>query len=295
MAKPFVKWAGGKAKLVPAVAAAIAGPPRRYIEPFLGGGAMFFGLEGQGLAPAPIVNDLNAGLMEAYATVRDDVEPLIERLEGLGAAYLGGGPGHRAAFYYRMREERPATALDRAARLVFLNRTCFNGLYRVNRRGEFNVPHGDYKRPRICDAAGLREAAVALRGADLRCEDFEPLCDWAAEGDLLYLDPPYQPLTRTSSFTSYTEAAFGRAEQERLAAAARRAASRGALVLVSNSDHPFVRQLYEGFSIAEVSMSRAINSKGSARQPIAELLISSAPLPAAPRPALAGRSSAAAG
>lgn len=274
MARPFLKWAGGKARLVPLLAEAIAEQPRRYIEPFLGGGAVYFGLQAVGLSSAAVLNDLNHDLIETFGIVRDDPGGLITRLGELEEEYMAGGAEHRAACYYRRRGAAVGTPIDLAARFIFLNRTCFNGLYRVNRSGQFNVPHGRYERPRICDPAGLAAAAAALRGVELRSEDFEAICEEAGPGDLLYLDPPYQPLSRTSSFTSYTGAVFGQVEQRRLAAAARRAWDRGAAVIVSNSAHPLVESLYEGFHIRRVLMSRAINSVPGGRLPIDELLIS---------------------
>ena len=273
MAAPFVKWAGGKGRLAPQIAAYLDGPPERYIEPFAGGGAVFFALEAQGLAPHAHLNDLNSDLAEAYKVVRDRVDELIDELRTMSALYLAHGPGDRAAMYYRIRREERSDAVSRAARLIFLNRTCFNGLFRVNRRGQFNVPHGTYARPRILDAQRLREASGALHAATISCEDFEAVCATAGDGDFVYLDPPYQPLSATSNFTAYTDRSFGPADQERLAACVREMAARGAQVVVSNSAHPFIEELYDGFELERVKMSRAIKSVGRGRSPVDELLI----------------------
>lgn len=274
MAAPFVKWAGGKGRLAPLIAASLEGQtPRRYFEPFTGGGAVFFSLQAQGLAPEPRLNDINPGLVEAYEVVRDDVDALIAELRVISALYLDLSATERAAMYYRIRREERDTPAGRAARLLFLNRTCFNGLFRVNRRGQFNVPHGAYARPRILDTQRLRQASSALAAVTITADDFETVCADAGEGDFVYLDPPYQPLSATSSFTAYTDRSFGPADQERLALCVRAMSQRGARIMLSNSAHPFIEGLYHGFYSRRVKMSRAINSVGKGRTPIDELLV----------------------
>lgn len=274
MATPFLKWAGGKARLVPTVAQAIAGfQPHHYLEPFLGGGAMYFGLQARGLMSAATLNDYNPALIEAYQLLRDEPTALIGELQHLATHYLEGPHESRADFYYRVRAESPETPLSRAARLLFLNRTCFNGLYRVNRRGQFNVPHGRYAKPRICDPELLLACSEALAATQLHARDFIEICNMAAPGDLVYLDPPYQPLSATSSFTAYTDSSFGMADQLRLAHAVRDLTARGVYVALSNSTHPMLEDLYRDFHIHRVKMPRAINSVGSRRAPIDELLI----------------------
>ncbi len=274
MAAPFLKWAGGKSRLVPTVAEAIADlHPSRYLEPFLGGGAMFFGLQARGLHCPAVLNDFNPLLIEAYALIRDDVESLIPELDHLGRLYFQADAAERTRIYYALRSSAPATPAGRVARLIFLNRTCFNGLYRVNRQGEFNVPHGSYDNPRICDPAGLRACAYALAATELTTGDFATLCESASEGDLIYLDPPYQPLNTTSSFTAYTDASFVMADQVRLAEQVRAMSERGAVVVLSNSTHPSIEDLYAGFEVRRVKMARAINATAEGRGPIDELLI----------------------
>lgn len=228
----------------------------------------------RGPFPATL-NDSTTELIEAYSAVRDDLDALLDALDSLAAGYLPLEHAERARFYYAQRSLSPRTTIARAARLMFLNRTCYNGLYRVNREGRFNVPHGVYANPRVVDEPGLRACATALANVDLRCEDFATACDRANAGDFVYLDPPYYPLSATSQFTSYTSGSFGPAEQERLRDTFERLTHRGVAALLSNSDHPCVHALYEGrgYRVAQVTMSRAINSNTALRTPIPELLI----------------------
>ena len=273
MARPFLKWAGGKAKLAPLVAERAPERIGRYHEPFLGGGAIFFALREAGRIAGAALADGNADLIETWRAVRDDVEGVIAALEPLAARYLETEPLKRAFVYAEVRDQRPRLPARRAARLLFLNKTCFNGLYRVNRKGRFNVPHGRYEQPAILDAERLRDASYALAGADLRAEDFEAACARAEPGDFVYLDPPYQPLSATSAFTQYTSADFGFADQQRLRDAFDGLTERGVPALLSNSAHPDIEALYRGYAIERVPMGRSINSNGAGRKPIDELLI----------------------
>ena len=274
MATPFLKWAGGKAKLVPEIAARLPSGFERYHEPFLGGGAVFFGLAAERPLHRPALNDANRDLVEVFTAVRDDVDALVEAVRRLACAYLKVPADQRATFYYDVRASAPTDAIERSARLLFLNRTCYNGLFRVNRAGRFNVPHGRYANPAILNEANLRDASGTLQCAGLHSLDFEEACSRAARGDFVYLDPPYHPLSRTSHFTAYTSTDFGWADQERLARVFRELTSRGVYALLSNSSHGAIRDLYEGFELAEVPMSRAINSHPGRRSAIAELLVS---------------------
>ena len=275
MAKPFLKWAGGKGKLAPLIAERVRRESisiARYHEPFLGGGAVFFALHEAGLAGDASLADTNADLIATYKAVRDDVEGVIAALGELSRQYLARESSQRGLYYYEVRNQRRLRRPDRkAARLLFLNKTCYNGLYRVNSKGHFNVPHGRYKRPTILDAERLREASATL--ARIEATDFEEACARAQPGDFVYLDPPYQPLSETSHFTSYTKDGFGIDEQHRLRAAFDDLTARGVPALLSNSDHPFIRDLYDGYSIEEVAMGRNINSKATERSAISELLI----------------------
>jgi DNA adenine methylase len=276
---PFLKWAGGKKRLAATVVAHAPTRFGRYHEPFLGGGAVFFALRSAGYSGPATLADASAELISCFEAVRDEIEPLIARLRRLADDYLLAVD--RAEVYYAVRSQPALTPVDRAARMLFLNRTCYNGLYRVNRRGEFNVPHGRYLNPRIIDEVNLRACSTALQGVELRCEDFEAACDRASRSDFVYLDPPYQPLSRTSSFTGYTAGAFGKAEQERLRDCFERMTARGVAAVLSNSEHSCTRDLYDdhGYVLEEVAMSRAINSVPSKRTAIAELLVSNTSRP----------------
>lgn len=271
-----MKWAGGKGKLAPRIVEAAPRAFGRYHEPFAGAGAAFFALEeaSQGLKAS--LSDANPELVAAFRAVRDDPEGLAAELAPLAQRYLAGDPDQRRRIYYEMRARPPLDPVAAAARFIFLNKTCFNGLYRVNAAGGFNVPHGDYANPRILDARALLAASRALAGADIAVRDFAVACAAAAPGDFVYLDPPYQPLSATSSFTAYTSGDFGPADQVRLRDTFDDLTRRGVFALLSNSDHPAIRELYEGrgYCLEQVQMSRAINSNGARRSPIPELLIS---------------------
>lgn len=261
--KPFLKWAGGKAKLAPKILAHFPERFKRYHEPFIGGGAIFFTL-GPRMAT---LSDINDDLVNTYITIRDNVEALIDELRK-----------HHATeeYFYAVRalvrQEMPL--LQSAARTIFLNRTCFNGLYRVNRSGKFNVPFGRYANPKICNADNLRTVADALQGVDLRVEDALAIGQRARRGDLVYFDPPYDPVSTTSSFTSYAKGGFGRDEQVQLAEVFANLADRGVHVVLSNSDTPFIRDLFAGFRIEQVFVRRPINSRADRRGPVPEVLVS---------------------
>jgi len=274
--RPFLKWAGGKsqllAELVPRARAALCGAGG-YHEPFIGGGALFFELAALGALPPRVrLADTNPNLVEAWATVRDDVEGLIRRLAEHQA-------GHDEAHYYEVRAAVPAEPVDRAARLVYLNKTCFNGLYRENSKGQYNVPMGRYARPSILDAANLRACSAALQGAEVVRAPFAAVEAAAAEGDLVYFDPPYDPLSPTSSFTRYAREDFGAADQEALAGLFGRLAARGVRVLLSNSDTPRVRAWYAGHAVDTVWAARSVNSRADRRGKVAEVLVRGGPEP----------------
>ena len=276
MARPFLKWAGGKAKLAPLVAERAPERIGRYHEPFLGGGAVFFALREAGRIAGAALADGNADLIGAWRAVRDDVEKLIRHLRDHARQYEGREWSRRGQYYYDVRDRlRPRSPAGRAARLIFLNKTCFNGLYRVNREGRFNVPHGRHRNPRILDREGLREASAALACARIEAIDFEDACARAKPGDFVYLDPPYQPLSDTSVFTEYTQGGFGIDEQRRLRDAFDDLTKRDVPALLSNSEHPVIRELYSRYDdITPVRMGRNINANAAGRAPITELLIS---------------------
>ena len=262
-AKPFLKWVGGKRQLLPVIALLV--PPKfgTYYEPFLGGGALFFALRPK----RAWLTDANERLVRAYRGVRDGHESVARALR----LYP-----HSLDFFQGMRELKIDNMEDGdvAAWLIYLNKTCFNGLYRVNKANRFNVPFGRYTNPKICDAENLLACSAALSNAHLECGDFEAVVNGAKRGDFVYFDPPYVPISVTSDFTSYTKGGFDVADQIRLRDVARGLKKRGVHVLLSNSSAPIVRELYgKGFEIIEVSATRRVNSKASARGAVTELLI----------------------
>lgn len=269
-ASPVLKWAGGKRRLLSQYEAHFPSEFGSYFEPFFGGGAVFFWLFSRGLLADTdvLLNDVNPDLINFYTVLRDDCESLIERLQEHRRR-------HDKEYYYKTRaqQQRRMKPVNRAARLMYLNRTCFNGLYRVNSKGEFNVPIGRYKNPLICDPPGLRAAASALSQVEFSLGSFKDACKKAVAGDLVYFDPPYVPLNTTSSFTSYTRENFTKDDQQELADTFRELAERGVKVCLSNSDTPLVRELYKDFEKHVIMAPRAINSKADRRQKVSELLI----------------------
>ena len=280
---PIIKWVGGKTKLLGELIARLPSHHERYFEPFAGGAAMFFRL-----APArAVLADLNADLIGMYTAVAADPAGMVRRL----AIHRDV---HDEEHYYQVRErwnDRAVswTALDRAAAFIYLNRTCFNGLWRVNRGGGFNVPIGRYTNPLICDPDALAAAAAVLVRAEVRCADYRTAVADAGRGDLVYFDPPYDPVTPTANFVSYTGGGFGPEQQAELADLVHTLAGRGCHVLVSNSDTPRVRTLYRGLRIDRVRCPRAINSDAARRGDVDEVIVVAGPAPRAARRALAAR------
>jgi DNA adenine methylase len=269
VATPFVKWAGGKATLTGAVLEIVGKQRiRRFFEPFLGGGAVFFALQ----PSEAVLSDSNPELINAYSQVKTNVERVIDDLQIHQTK-------HSKAHYYLVRSNPPEDPVARAAWFLYLNRTCYNGLWRVNSQGGFNVPMGSYKNPRIVDPEKLRRASKALKRTKLVCADFESVVmrmrPRPVFGDLVYFDPPYVPLSKTSQFTSYTKEDFTEEDQRRLARVAATLDSRGVRVILSNSETPLIRSLFSDppFITDVVQMSRAISSVGSGRGKIPELLI----------------------
>lgn len=276
-ARPFLKWAGGKTQLLPALLERAPREIDTYYEPFIGGGALFFALMAEPeLSPRrAVLNDMNGELVTTYTVVRDHLDDLLARLEVLSVEYLGADEEARAEYYYAVREDQPSAPIEVAARLVFLNKTCFNGLYRVNRRGQFNVPHGRYKKPTILDRPNLEAASRALQNAEVVHGDFEAICADAGPGDFVYFDPPFHPLSETASFTAYTEGAFKREDQLRLRWLMDSMRERGVSVMLSNSPHEWIVGVYEGakYLVERTPARRSINSKGDSRGVIDELVV----------------------
>ena len=275
-AKPFVKWIGGKRQLLSQFRelglypSGFDGAGGRYFEPFVGGGAVFFDLQSKNAT----ISDLNSELITAYSVIRDNVEPLIESLK----KHI-----YDKDYFLKMRAMNPAemSDVDIASRFIYLNRTCFNGMYRVNSKGQFNVPFGRYKNPIICDEDNLRAVSRALQGVEILNADYKVTVSKAGVGDFIYFDPPYYPISSTSSFTSYTKDGFAEKEQIELRDTFAELSNRGCYVMLSNSDTVFIRDIYGGLknvTITTASAGRSINSKGAGRGKITELVITNYPV-----------------
>ncbi|MCZ6807090.1 MAG: DNA adenine methylase [Deltaproteobacteria bacterium] len=263
-----MKWAGGKGRLLSQLRPLL--PPgvacMRHVEPFVGGGALFF-------ARAPeraLLTDINPALVATYAAIRNDVQNVIQGLRGLAGH-------HSKESYYQVRERynegHRLSASTRAAMFIYLNKTCFNGLHRVNRKGEFNVPVGSYKNPRILNENGLYAASYALQAVHLACVGFESLLESAKPGDFVYFDPPYEPVSETARFTSYARNGFTREDQTRLRDVYHALDRRGCKLMLSNSDVPFIRELYQDFRTDTVAAPRAINCNAKKRGKVSEVVV----------------------
>lgn len=266
---PFLKWVGGKRQLLPELLRRIGRLATfgAYHEPFVGGGALFFELWSRGRLSGPVrLSDNNPNLIAAYEGVKYAVEQVIELLREHARR-------HDKEHYYATRAARPDSLAAQAARIIYLNRTCFNGLFRENSRGEFNVPMGRYVNPRICDEANLRAAAEALRDVRIDTAPFDSVVEAAAPGDLVYFDPPYHPVSATANFTAYQRDGFGEDDQRALAGVFRALDANGVHVLLSNSCTEFVRGLYADFVVENVSASRCVNSRADRRGPVWEVLV----------------------
>ena len=289
-ARPFIKWVGGKTQLLDEVRKSL---PRdfasrqhvTYVEPFVGGGAvMFWILQAYPNIERAVINDINPELICTYRVIKEKVEELLVELAHIHDDYIPLGAEDRKAYFLEKRALFNTKRTDRvetAALFIFLNRTCFNGLYRVNSKGEFNVPHGKYANPRICDADNLRACSKVLQKVEILCGDFAETERYAGPDTLFYFDPPYKPITETSSFTSYAKEGFNDAEQIRLRDFCDKISKDKALFVASNSDpknvnpsENFFDNLYNHFIIKRVSAARMINSDASGRGAISELMIS---------------------
>lgn len=267
MCKPFLKWAGGKSSLLPQITphipSKIAGT---YYEPFLGGGALFFHLRPK----RAVLSDSNAELINAYLQVRDNSSTLIQRLHG-------HEKNHSQAYYYEVRGRRLdlffGTEIERAARFIYLNKTCFNGLHRENKKGEFNVPIGRSKTPWAVDVDGIKAASEALQSAEILHQSIKDFPIKIDSGDFVYFDPPYQSVSKTSNFTSYTKDGFEESDQVYLKNLFVSLAKDGTAIALSNSDHPLIREKYNGFEIHDIQARRNINSKGAGRSCVGEVLV----------------------
>ncbi|MEH1969003.1 DNA adenine methylase [Nostoc sp.] len=265
--RPFLKWAGGKSRLIQQYIPYFPKSYKNYYEPFLGGGAVFFYLQ----PTAAILTDINAELINAYGCVRDNVEELISILKEHKIR-------HNKDYYYSVRNNSVGSDIEKAARLIYLNKTCFNGLYRVNSQGKFNVPLGRYENPNICHEDLLRVASIALSHAKIQQADFTEVLNYATSSDdFVFFDPPYHPISDTSYFTAYSQNCFSKKDQEVLRDTCAELASRGVKVMVCNSDSEFIQKIYTdiNFETYKIKAARSINSNIKNRGRIYELLITS--------------------
>jgi DNA adenine methylase len=267
---PFLKWAGGKGRMIGHILPRMPPKIETYYEPFLGGGAVFFELARQKRFQHAVIGDCNEELINGYRVIKHNIDALVHELRT-------GNYKYEEENYYRIRAQGPKdlSNVERAARFVYLMRTCFNGLYRVNSRtGAFNTPFGEYKNPTICDEPNLRAISETLQNVDVVCDDFEKIVAGAKPGDAVYFDPPYVPISATAKFTAYNMRGFTEADHRRLGALFDRIASGGICCVLSNSYAPLALELYEKYGITELMGSRSVGGPASYRKPKKEIVVS---------------------
>lgn len=271
--KPFVKWAGGKRQLIPILNENLPKFFGAYYEPFIGGGALLFHILTEKEDQKCSISDLNSDLVLAYTTIRNRIDELISSLKSHERNYHKDSK----SYYYSVRESNPRSEIEKTSRLLFLNRTCFNGLYRVNSKGKFNVPLGRYTNPNIVNEDNLRAVSTILQSSKvaIKCRDFEAVLGDAKKDDLVYFDPPYQPVSDTANFTSYTNKDFTDKDLNRLAELCNKLDSKGCKVLLSNSDSKQVADMFSGkpWKTTKIQANRSINSNSKKRTGHFELLI----------------------
>ncbi len=288
-AKPFIKWVGGKTQLLGEIRKYYPSRIEKYCEPFVGGGAVLFDVLSKADPKDVLINDINAEIINAYRQIKENCSGMIDELSLLQEKYWNSTTEDNKSLYFEKRKrfndlkcnENKKDNLEKAALFIFLNKTCFNGLFRVNSRGLFNVPFNNAKKPLLCDEKNLRACSELLKNVKMIVGNYSQCKDFIDSKTFVYLDPPYRPLTQTAAFTSYNEKAFGDKEQIELAKFIEEISSRKAIVVTSNSDPKnvckddnFFDKLYEKFKIKRVSASRMINSNAKKRGAINELLIS---------------------
>ncbi len=289
IAHPFVKWAGGKTQLLPEIRKHYPQQIKKYCEPFVGGGAVLFDVHQKCHPEEVLINDVNTELINTYSQIKNNCNLLIERLSEIQNKYKSQTLEENKIFFYEKRNrynelkinENYTENLEKAALFIFLNKTCFNGLYRVNKKGEFNVPFNNAKNPLICDEENLKACSELLQNVQMKAGDYSDCKNFIDSETFVYLDPPYRPLTQTSAFTSYSENQFSDKEQIELGKFITEISNKEAKVLASNSDpkntnkeDDFFDNLYSNFEIERISASRMINSNAKKRGVISELLIS---------------------
>jgi DNA adenine methylase len=291
--KPFLKWAGGKGQLIEQISSFLptsfkTGKVKKYFEPFLGGGAVYFWLADHYDFEKAYLYELNPSVAICYQVIQTNIRKLVKELGSLEKEYISSSEKNREKLFYEKREEfngflkrKSANShLRRAALLMFLNKTCFNGLYRVNSKGEFNVPFGRYKNPTICNEDNLFAVHDLLQNAEILCSDFEQCLENADNASFVYFDPPYRPISSTASFTNYSKDSFNDNEQKRLRSVFGELDNRGANVMLSNSDPKnvdpddnFFDDLYDGYHIERLNATRLINCNAERRSVITEILV----------------------
>ncbi|MDQ2647312.1 MAG: DNA adenine methylase [Myxococcota bacterium] len=281
-AAPVLKWAGGKRQIVKQILELLPTKISTYYEPFVGGGAVFFALYNERRFERAVIGDKNPELVNVYQALKHDVSGVIRALKKLKER-------HSEEHYYAVRGKIPSSDTARAARVLYLNKTGFNGLYRVNRSGHFNVPFGRYDQPKIVNEPRLRAAADALANVEIVNEDFEVIAKDARAGDAVYFDPPYLPISATSAFTEYFADPFGIDAHKRLAKAFDALSRKGVAAVLSNSDTPVTRGLFEKHQLQIVSVRRAINSVATRRGGVGEILVTAQSMPPKRRTAAARR------
>lgn len=283
--KPFLKWAGGKGQLVEQIShrypIELGKSVSRYVEPFVGGGAVLFDILSRYTIKEAVINDINAELINMYTQVRDNVEDVISHLDRYEKTFLPLPDSERREYYYQKRDEYnqlinaglSKQGIISASLFIFLNRTCFNGLYRMNRNGLFNVPMGVYRHPTICNAEGLRLASEALQGVKMCVGDYHLMDEYIGDNTLVYFDPPYRQLKNKGNFAAYTDQCFDDACQTELATFAKKISNKGASFILSNSDpkcedptDEFFDELYKDFTIERINADRIISSKANTRK-----------------------------
>lgn len=277
--RPFLKWLGGKSRLLPQFEPLIPDKFTRYIEPFVGGGAVFLHISKNRKFKEAYLCDISEDLMSVWSSIQDNPKALCAEVQKLVDSYNRVQEDQRQTYYYAVREEHntsdDSSSIERAARVIFLNKTCYNGLFRYNRKGTFNAPFGRYENPFFYDPENIETISAFLSKALLITGDFTSCEKYVTRGSFIYFDPPYRPLSKTSSFTSFTSGGFSDPDQERLAASFKRLDQKGAKIMLSNSDTEdgYFDQLYEGYKIHRVRANRAVNSNPDKRGKINELVI----------------------
>ena len=284
--KPFIKWAGGKSQLLEEIRKKYPAKIERYCEPFVGGGAVLLDVLANFQPKEVLINDINPELTNTYIQIRDNAESVIAMLTEMQEAFWKMDNDERKIHYYSKRDrfneliKTSETSVEKAALFIFINKTCFNGLYRVNGKGLYNVPIGSYKKPPICDAKNIRLISRLLQNVEVQCGDYSKCADYIDNNTFVYIDPPYRPLSETSSFTSYAKTEFGDEQQIQLGHFIEKISEKGAKVVASNSDphntdenDDFFDDIYKMFFIDRVAATRMINSKSNGRGAVSELLI----------------------